>query len=167
MSASSTSSRKTSPVLMWVEALDMILTQMKADQFPFHEVLAISGSGQQHGSVYWAANAGRLLGELDPAKALAPQLATAFARSESPIWADSSTGAQCLRVEKAVGRERLAKATGARAYERFTGMQIAKIIEEEPSVYEACERISLVSSAMCSILLGAYAPVDTSDGKAG
>eukprot|EP00434_Breviolum_minutum_P007854 symbB.v1.2.006929.t2/scaffold400.1/size211454/8 len=101
----------------------------------------------------------------DTAQKLAPQLAQAFARAESPIWADSSTGVQCARVESKVGRERLAKATGARAYERFTGMQIAKIIEEEPAIYAKCEHISLVSSAMCSILLGSYAPVDTSDGS--
>jgi len=165
MSASSTSTRITSPVLMWIEALDLILEKMKADNFPFDKVLALSGSGQQHGSVYWAQGAAKLLESLDPAQKLAPQLAQAFARAESPIWADSSTGVQCARVESKVGRERLAKATGARAYERFTGMQIAKIIEEEPAVYAKCEHISLVSSAMCSILLGSYAPVDTSDGS--
>ncbi|CAJ1355257.1 unnamed protein product [Effrenium voratum] len=165
MSASSNSARVTSPTLMWIEALDLILKKMQDDAFPFSEVLAVSGSGQQHGSVYWAKGSGELLGSLDGAQPLTKQLASAFARSESPIWADSSTGAQCARVEKALGRSRLAQATGSRAYERFTGMQIAKILEEEPSVYAGCERISLVSSAMCSVLLGAYAPLDTSDGS--
>ena len=71
---------------------------------------AISGSGQQHGSVYWAKGAQELLGDLDASRALAKQLSTAFARGESPIWADSSTGEQCKRVEELVGREGLAKA---------------------------------------------------------
>eukprot|EP00931_Biecheleriopsis_adriatica_P076974 TRINITY_DN50621_c0_g1_i1.p1 TRINITY_DN50621_c0_g1~~TRINITY_DN50621_c0_g1_i1.p1 ORF type:complete len:561 (-),score=132.82 TRINITY_DN50621_c0_g1_i1:25-1707(-) len=158
--------RVTSPVLMWIEALDMLLDKMKADKFPFAKVLATSGSGQQHGSIYWAKGASELLGMLDSAQPLAPQLAKAFARLESPIWADSSTGQQCAKLEAAVGREALSKATGSRAYERFTGNQIAKIIEEEQAeVYERCERISLVSSGMCSIFLGSYAPLDTSDGS--
>ncbi|CAE6972283.1 XK2 [Symbiodinium sp. CCMP2592] len=165
MTPSDIPARVTSPVLMWIEAWDLLLSKMKSDSFPFVEVVATSGSGQQHGSVYWAQGASRVLAELDPDQALAPQLNGAFARMESPIWADSSTGAQCARIEAAVGRQTLAKATGSRAYERFTGMQIAKLIEEEPAMYAKCEHISLVSSAMCSLFLGAYAPVDTSDGS--
>lgn len=167
MTVSTTSSaRVTSPVLMWIEAFDLLLTKMKADGFDFGKVVATSGSGQQHGSVYWARGAAALLSELKPTRSLREQLDKAFARLESPIWADSSTGSQCSQLEAAVGRDVLAKATGSRAYERFTGNQIAKIIAEEQSeVYDRCERISLVSSAMCSIFLGSYAPLDSSDGS--
>jgi len=35
-----------SPVEMWIEAVDMILSQMKDDNFPFERVAAISGAGQ-------------------------------------------------------------------------------------------------------------------------
>ncbi|CAO2144887.1 unnamed protein product [Urochloa humidicola] len=38
-------------------------------------VAAISGSAQQHGSVYWSRGAAAALAELDPARDLAPQLA--------------------------------------------------------------------------------------------
>ena len=41
-----------SPPLMWVEALELLLSDMRAAGFPFEEVRAIAGSGQQHGSVY-------------------------------------------------------------------------------------------------------------------
>ena len=48
-----------SPPLMWVEALDALFTKMKADGVPLNEILAISGSGQQHGSVYLNRRAAR------------------------------------------------------------------------------------------------------------
>jgi xylulokinase len=35
-----------SPVEMWVEAVDVVLTQMKEENFPFERVAAISGAGQ-------------------------------------------------------------------------------------------------------------------------
>ena len=47
------------------------------------------------------------------------------------------------------------QATGSRAYERFTGMQIAKIYEEEKAVYEASERISLATRTPFLCLLRA------------
>ena len=35
----------TAPTLMFVEALEVLLNKMKMENFPFHKVLAISGSG--------------------------------------------------------------------------------------------------------------------------
>ena len=59
----------------------------------------------------------------------------------------------------------MAKETGSRAYERFTGNQVAKILQKKPKEFHNSERISLVSSAFASILLGNYAPIDHSDGS--
>lgn len=56
------------------------------------------------------------------------QLDNAFSIQQSPIWQDASTTAECRALEKSVGGpEALAKLTGSRAYERFTGNQIAKV----------------------------------------
>ena len=52
-----------------------------------------------------------------------------------------------------------------RAYERFTGNQIAKIYNTKPDLYEETERISLVSSFSVSLFLGQYARIDVSDGS--
>uniref|UniRef100_A0A5F9C2T5 Xylulose kinase n=1 Tax=Oryctolagus cuniculus TaxID=9986 RepID=A0A5F9C2T5_RABIT len=64
----------TSPVLMWVQALDVLLEKMKASGFDFSQVVALSGAGQQHGSVYWKRGAGRVLTSLSPALPLHEQL---------------------------------------------------------------------------------------------
>ena len=48
-------------------------------------------------------------------------------------------------------------------FERFTIHQIAKINREEKDVYDNTERISLVSSFLCSLFLGDYAPIDIGD----
>ena len=86
--------------------------------------------------------------------------------TDSPIWMDSSTATQCRALEKAMGgAQSLSNITGSRAYERFTGNQIAKIYQTRPDAYNDCERIALVSSFVASLLLGSYAPIDHSDGS--
>ena len=83
---------------------------------------AISGAGQQHGSVYWRTGAEEMLKKLRPDKFMHDELAHAFSILDSPIWMDSSTSEQCKNLEMAVGGpEELANITGSRAYERFTG----------------------------------------------
>lgn len=155
--------RITGPVLMWVEALELVLTKLAKGNFPLDKVYGISGSGQQHGSVYWAR--GAHLKGLDPSQALVTQLRDAFAIKESPVWMDSSTSAQCAAIEKAVGgATKLAALTGSRAFERFTGPQIRKVYETQEDVYHATERVSLVSSFMASLLVGDYVAIDHSDG---
>ncbi|CAL1714607.1 unnamed protein product [Somion occarium] len=155
----------TSPVKMWLEAFDLIMTRMKAAGVDFSRILGISGDGQQHGSVFWSAEAETLLSNLDSSKSLAEQLAPiAFTLQKSPIWQDSSTTRECREIEEAVGGpQALADLTGSRAYERFTGTQIRKIRRIDPERYNATSRISLVSSFMPSVFLGTVAPIEISD----
>src|SRR5471032_1277064 len=44
---------KHSSPLMWAEALDLLFAQMKTDGVALGKILTVSGSGQQHGSVYF------------------------------------------------------------------------------------------------------------------
>ena len=156
--------RIVSPTLMWVEALDLMLQKL-SKKVDFGKIAAVSGSGQQHGSVYWKSGSSAILSSLDPKKALVDQLGSAFSVKESPIWMDSSTTAQCREIEKAVGGAlELARLTGSRAHERYTGPQIRKIFETQPEVYHDTDRISLVSSFMASLLIGSYACIDETDG---
>ncbi|CAN1289753.1 Xylulose kinase 2 [Linum perenne] len=121
--------------------------------------------GQQHGSVYWKKGSSAIFSSLESGKPLADQFRSAFSLSESPIWMDSSTTAQCREIEEAVGGPiELARITGSRGYERFTGPQIKKIFQTQPQVYNDTERISLVSSFLASIFAGKYACIDHADG---
>lgn len=158
--------RIVSPTLMWVEALDLLLGKFVKSKLDFGRISAVSGSGQQHGSVYWKKGSLLTLASLNPEKTLREQLGDAFSTKESPIWMDSSTNTQCREIERSVGGAfALSQLTGSRAYERFTGPQIHRIFETQPEVYHDTERISLVSSFMASLLIGGYASIDETDGS--
>ncbi|KAJ3696159.1 hypothetical protein LUZ60_001536 [Juncus effusus] len=158
--------RIVSPTLMWIEALDLILTKLQKSRVPFAKIAALSGSGQQHGSVYWKKGSeSNILSSLDPTENLTSQFKDAFSVLESPVWMDSSTTKQCREIEKAFGgAAELARVTGSSGYERFTGPQIKKIYENFRGVYENTERISLVSSFMASVFAGKYVSIDQTDG---
>ncbi|OXA37978.1 xylulose kinase isoform X2 [Folsomia candida] len=155
----------TAQPIMWVKAMGLVLEKLRLLEPPLlDQIVGISGAGQQHGSVFWKRGGLETLRNLDPDKFLHDQLAFAFAIQNSPIWMDSSTSEYCDMLEKAVGgAEVLAKLTGSRAYERFTGSQISKIFHTKREAYNATERISLVSSFIASIFLGSYAAIDYSD----
>ncbi|KAF7651360.1 hypothetical protein LDENG_00111920 [Lucifuga dentata] len=154
----------TSPVLMWVKALDLLLDKIKRAGLDFSRVRVLSGSGQQHGSVYWRKGASQTLKQLDPEHTLHQLLQGSFSVSDSPVWMDSSSVQQCEELQEAAGGAlRLAEISGSRAYERFTGSQIVKLLQSRPDQYHNTERISLVSSFAASLFLGDYAAIDFSD----
>jgi len=70
------------------------------------------------------------LASLNPSNTLLSQLhPDAFSIHHSPIWQDSSTTRECRELEDSIGGpQALADLTGSRAYERFTGTQIKKVI---------------------------------------
>jgi xylulokinase len=154
-----------SPV-MWAEALDVMFGRVAKSGLDLSRLAAISGSAQQHGSVYLNAAAGAALGAFDPSRPLAGQVAPLLSRPASPIWMDSSTGEECREITAAVGGAApLAAHTGSRAFERFTGPQIRKFSKTDPAAYAATNRVHLVSSFMASLLTGAHAPLDPGDGS--
>jgi xylulokinase len=156
--------RVTAPTIMWVKALDLLMEKIRIQGVDLSKVVAISGAGQQHGSVYWRTGASKMLKDLRPDSFMHDELAHAFSILDSPIWMDSSTTRQCKTLEEAIGGpDALAKLTGSRAYERFTGNQIAKIAQDKSEAYSNTERISLVSSFAASLFLGEIAPIDMSD----
>ncbi len=156
----------TSPPVMWLAAMDLLLDRMKQAGFPFHRVVALSGSGQQHGSVFLKPGRQERLARLDATRPLADQLKDIFSVSHSPVWMDSSTTAQCRALEQALGGpQAVADLTGSRAFERFTANQIAKIHQTRPADYNNSERITLVSAFAASLFIGDYAPIDVSDGS--
>jgi xylulokinase len=154
---------QSSPV-MWTEALDRLFARLSDQRLDLDRVTAISGSAQQHGSVYLNDAAGRGLEALHTGRAVPPQIVPLLSRPTSPIWMDSSTHAECREIEAAVGgAAALAQHTGSRAFERFTGPQIRRFAKHEPAAYAATDRVHLVSSFLASVLVGRHAPVDPGD----
>lgn len=152
-----------SPV-MWAEALEAMMRRLAESGLDVGRIAAISGSAQQHGSVYLNAAAASALNHLDATRSLAEQVAPMLSRPVAPIWMDSSTGAQCAEIAAAVGGQAtLAQHTGSRAFERFTGPQIRKFATADPAAYAATGRIHLVSSFLASLLAGRHAPIDPGD----
>jgi xylulokinase len=156
---------KHSSPIMWAEALDLLFAQMKQDGVALGKILAVSGSGQQHGSVYLNDKAAKAFANLNPKKSLVQNLRGVFARKTSPIWMDSSTAEECAEIRtKLGGIAATATATGSDAFERFTGPQIRKFYKNEPGAYEDTKAIALVSSFLASLLAGKLAPIDHGDG---
>ncbi len=154
------------PPLLWVEALDRLLGRLAAAGAPLGRVLAVSGSGQQHGSVYLAPGFGERLAGLDPAVSPAEQLRGIFTRETAPIWMDSSTGAECAEIAAAMGgAERVTEITGSPPVERFTGPQVRAFWKRDPEGYRRTARVHLVSSFLASLLGGTDAPLDPGDGS--
>ncbi len=156
---------KHSPPLMWAEALDLMFARMKKNGVALDKILAVSGSGQQHGSVYLKSNAADVLAALNPKTDLVKNLQGVFARPTAPIWMDSSTSKECSEIRRSLGGiKAAAQLTGSDIFERFTGPQIRKFYKTEPERYKKTASIALVSSFMASLLAGKIAPIDHCDG---
>lgn len=179
------------PVTMWLEAIDLVMSRLKEQGVNFAKVKGISGAGMQHGTVFWSKDADTLMGSLDPAKGLLEQLKPAdkkeaggvFSHPFSPNWQDASTQKQCEEFDKVLGSpKKLAEVTGSSAHhvslssccwkicpltrwniQRYSGPQIMRFREQNPTAYAATARISLVSSFLASIFLAKVAPIDISD----
>ncbi len=150
--------------LMWVEALDLLLSRLKAQGADLGAVQAISGAGQQHGSVYLKERLSEVA-RWDEGRDLVEQVRPLLARATSPIWMDSSTSQQCREIADAVGGDAIVvRLSGSRAIERFTGPQIRAFYQRDPRGYESTKEIHLVSSFLASLLVGKTAPIDYGDG---
>jgi xylulokinase len=151
--------------LMWLEALDLLLGRMKEAGVDFSQITAVSGSGQQHGSVYLKKGFEERLAGLSPDRGLKDQLADAFSRTSAPIWMDSSTRVECAEIAEAVGGPAVVCAkSGSVAVERFTGPQIRKFFKEDPEGYADTGVIHLVSSFFASLFAGKSVAIDHGDG---
>lgn len=155
---------KHSDPLMWVDALEMLLDDLRKTGVDLGRIAGVSGAGQQHGSVY-------LNRRFDDAAGwkvgtpLREQIRPLLSRATSPMWMDSATTRECSEIAAAVGgHDRVVALTGSRAIERFTGPQIRKFFKESPAAWERTAEIHLVSSFMASVLVGRTSSIDLGDG---
>jgi xylulokinase len=106
------------PVALWMESLDLVLDRLAQTMtVPVSRIRAVSGSCQQHGSVFWNDKAADVLRRLDPDTPLVDQLPQTLAHEWSPNWQDQSTQEQCDAFDAALGgRQKLAEVTGSGAH---------------------------------------------------
>lgn len=129
---------------LWLESLDLVLERLSKAMapVPMSRIQGMSGSGQQHGSVFWNAQAEELLRGLDPAKSLVEQLEKSLAHEFAPNWQDHSTQKELEAFDAELGdREKLAEVTGSGAHhvswrkkEKETSMAFLFVIQNANSV---------------------------------
>ena len=87
---------------MWLDALEMLLQKLNT-LCDLSNVTAISGAGQQHGSVYLNEKWFHICKNLDPNRKLSKQVAPSLSREFSPIWMDKSTTLECQEITQSIG----------------------------------------------------------------
>ena len=121
--------------IMWADALDRMMTILAVSaDVDVHQIGAVSGSAQQHSSVYLNRHARETWRCFDHTRPLAPQLAGAFSRQESPVWINASLSDQ-----------------------------VRDFYDRNPGAYAATTRIHTVGSFLASLLVGNDAPIGLAD----
>ncbi len=147
--------RVTSPAIMWLQAMELALQRLKNSNCPFENIVAISGSGQQHGSVYLK----------NGPKLNLPFIEDNLLFSDCPIWMDTSTTKECEELEEYLGGNgQVRRITGSDATERFTALHILALRKSEPKLFQQLHQVCLVSSFCASLLCGETVSIDTTDG---
>lgn len=156
--------RHTSPFML-LEALDLAFDRLRKSGVDLGLIGAVKIGAMQHCSVYADGSFGELVGSLDAAQDLLPQLAPGITRRTSPIWEDRSPAKEAEYLARALERHgSISAVTGNRAELRFPAAQILKWASESPDEYARTAHIFLLSAFLTSILAGKVAPVDTGDG---
>lgn len=151
--------------LMWLEALDLLFKKLEEQNAPLSKISAISGSAQQHATVYLNDQFPRSLSSLNQNLSLATQFQGIFTRPVSPIWLDASTQNECQQITEAVGgKETAIHTTGSAITPRFSAAQIRKYALQFPDRWNETDSVHLVSSFLASVLAGQPAPIDYGDG---
>ncbi|KAF9218961.1 hypothetical protein BS17DRAFT_822219 [Gyrodon lividus] len=151
----------TSPVRMWLGAIDLLMQRVKSAGVDSSLIVGISGAGQE-GSIDSFPNSSntarctglkrwrKRLASMDLKRSLAEPgylAPLAFALPNAPIWQGSSTTKDFCDPEATIGDPQvLADLTGSRTYERFAGPQIARHPLDssvEPDAHRRSARISL------------------------
>lgn len=150
---------------MWLEALDALFAKLVADGVDLSNIEAISGSGQQHATVYLNEQFGPALASLDPTKGLAEQIQPCLTRELSPIWMDSSTAVECEEISAAVGGDKeVCRRSGSTTTQRFSGPQIRRFSKLSPDAWEQTSHAHLNSSFLASVMAGESVSIDHGDG---
>ncbi|CAH0475828.1 unnamed protein product [Peronospora belbahrii] len=130
------------PSFMFVESLDAIMGVLAKSSVDLTKIKSISGSAQQHSSVYWSKDFSlrRCFDAVIDSdvttmiEAMKKQQEPVFCLPNGPSWMDSSTTHYCKELEAAVGgSDRVAEISGSRPTSALQATEIAKRIHEDPA----------------------------------
>ncbi|KDQ10746.1 hypothetical protein BOTBODRAFT_177833 [Botryobasidium botryosum FD-172 SS1] len=149
----------TTPVEMWVKALDLLMERIRK-RFDLGRIKTIGGCAQ-NASVWWTPESLSYLANLNPAEPLSTQLtAAAFSLLHTPVAQDTSTLAQSQALEAALGGpDAMAARVSTSAHLALTAAQAMKVREGNPDAWARTARVSLASTFLSSVLMGAWAPM--------
>lgn len=144
------------PVALFLEALQTLLDRMKEEHFPFDKVRGISGSCQQHGTVYYSSQISNSLASLSAeSNSWCNDMADSFSFPTASNWQDRSTEQEIDDFEKALGSAKaLCEMTGSKAHYRFSGLQIRRRARGNSKEWKNTSHVGLVSSFLDTFLTG-------------
>ncbi|KIJ29777.1 hypothetical protein M422DRAFT_214834, partial [Sphaerobolus stellatus SS14] len=150
----------TSPVDMWIKALDLLLQKLRT-RTDLSKILAISGSAHPS-TILFTPAASAALASLTPHQPLHALLGSSstLALLHTPSPHDASTAPHANAIEAALGGpDAMATRVGTPAHAALPAAQLMKIREGAPEAWSRAGRVLLASTALASIFLGAWASV--------
>jgi xylulokinase len=130
---------------MWIEAIEMVFSRLKASAVPIAKVRCISVSGQQHGLV-----------AIDSAGKLT--------RPYSKLWNDFSTLEECrILTEKIGGDEAIIHEVGNTQRTGYTAAKIFHMARHEPENYAKTTTLFLVHNYINFYLTGGVRVMEPGD----
>ena len=156
------------PPLMWAAALDRMMARpgFSAPKSTSRHIRAISGSAQQHGSVYLNRRGRRPAGGRSiPPRPLAPQLPHVLAPRSAGLDGREHDRAMPRDRSRARRRGATRSLTGSPPTSVSPGRRSASSFNEQPDAYASTARIHLVSSFLRRCCSATIAPIDPGDGS--
>lgn len=151
------------PVAVFLDALEYLLDEMKADNFPFNSVCGVNGSCQQHGTVYYTDEIQPLLNCMSVDK-WSSHLSNAFSFKMASNWQDRSSGRELEAFNQVFNSPaNLCQITGSMAHYRFSGLQIRRRAIEHSEEWLKTYHITLISSFLNTILTGELSGIEMSE----
>ena len=151
---------------MWVEALDLVLGELRARRRrPLAPSAASAAPGSSTARSTWRAPLDEA-GQWSASEPLVDQVRPLLSRATAPIWMDASTGAECAEIAAAAGgNDKMVALTGSRRDRTLHRPADPQVLEGGPrrATSDTAE-IHLVSSFVASLLAGASAAIDFGDG---
>ncbi len=147
--------------LLWVLALEELLSEFKKSGINFSEIKGIGGAAQQHATVYLNRE---FLKSWVWQSSLSQTVKPMFSIERSPIWMDQSTSQECIEINnKLPGKDYALQSSGSIITQRFSGPQIKRFAKLFSSNYQQTSIIHLLSSFLTCLFIGQNSPMDLAD----